>query len=163
MNSKLSLEDNKKLLEPWLSVIGLLIVQWSPVERKIDECIVILSMSKNTKKKPNTLSHKLSYIQDNLSGNLSFIEDINILIRATKETVQVRDVCVHGVIESCDNERMIIGKVDGRSQDFKIEMFTFDQKRLYSANHNLIYLNETWDKLLQELYSALKTANKSVN
>lgn len=153
MNSKLSLEDNQKLLEPWLSVIGLLTVMWSPVERKIDECVVLIASKKN-KKKPLTLSHKLNYIRDNLPENLSSIKDINELIRVTKGTAQVRDVCVHGVIENYDNEQMIIGKVEGKSKDYTIETFTFDKKRLNSAGHNLVYLNETWERLFNELYKS---------
>jgi hypothetical protein len=155
MNSKLSVEDNQKLLEPWLAVIGLVTVMWSPVERKIDECVVLIASKKN-KKKPFTLSHKLNYIHDNSPENLTSTLDVIELIRVTKETAQVRDVCVHGVIESYDNEQMVIGKVEGKSQEYKIEMFTFDKKRLNSAGNNLTYLNQSWEMLLDELYTALK-------
>lgn len=156
MNPKSSVEDSQNLLEPWLAVIGLITVMWSSVERKIDECVVVLFEDSNGKNKPLTLSRKLELIRKKLPLTSIFIEDIGEVFKATKDVAQVRDVCVHGVIESYDSERMVIGKVQGKSKGYKIEMFTFGEKRLHSAGRNLTNLSSVWERLFDEIYAAAK-------
>ena len=93
MNSEQRINE-QELLQPWLTVIGMLTVFWSPIERYVDQCVSILFESGKGKKKPLTLSHKLNFIQKELTV-LGFAEDDLIsLIKVTKSTVQIRDVCV---------------------------------------------------------------------
>lgn len=145
MNSDLL--ENQKILEPWLSVIGLLTVMWTPIERKIDECEFLLSRSKRDDKKRLSLNRKLDYIKRNLPQSMVCSLEIDEIIQLTKSTAQVRDVCVHGVIESYDKNKMIIGKVQGKSNYFHIEKFTYDRAKLYSAGNNLNVLYEIWEKI----------------
>jgi len=147
----LNIEENQKSLEPWLSVIGLLTVMWTPVERKIDECVFILCSSNNKDKRPLSLNRKLEYIKNNLPSGITCIPDFDEIIKITEGTSQVRDVCVHGVIDRYDENKMVIGKIQGKSSDYQIEMFTYDQVRLFSAGKNLIILYEIWDKLCRDL------------
>jgi len=156
----LNVEENLKSLEPWLSVIGLLTVMWTPVERKIDECAFILYSSKNKGKRPHNLNHKLEYIKNNLPSGVNCIPDFDEIIKITKGTSQVRDVCVHGVIDSYDDNKMVIGKVQGKSDNYQIEMFTYDQRRLFSAGNNLSVLYEIWDKLCKDLNLTLSTSRR---
>ncbi|HCH6458238.1 TPA: hypothetical protein NK381_004621 [Vibrio parahaemolyticus] len=136
----------QKQLEPWLTVIGLLTVMWTPIERRIDECVFLLSLTDNDKK-PLSLNRKLDFIKRNLPQSIECNPSIDEIINLTKGTAQIRDVCVHGVIESYDDDLMVIGKVQGKSNDFHIEMFTYDQARLFSAGNNLNVLHEIWEKL----------------
>ena len=152
----LNIEENQKSLEPWLSVIGLLTVMWTPVERKIDECVFILYSSKKKGNRPLNLNHKLEYIKNNLPSGINCIPDFDEIIKITKGTSQVRDVCVHGVIDSYDDNKMVIGKVQGKSDNYQIEMFTYDQVRLFSAGNNLSVLYEIWDKLCKDLNLMIK-------
>ncbi|EHA1101216.1 hypothetical protein FG314_24860 [Vibrio alginolyticus] len=140
----------QKQLEPWLTVIGLLTVMWTPIERRIDECVFLLS-SKDNNRKPLNLSGKLEFIKRNLPESIECNPSMDEIINLTKGTAQIRDVCVHGVIESYDDDLMVIGKVQGKSKDFHIEMFTYDQSRLFSAGNNLTFLHEIWEKLSTDL------------
>ncbi|KOE12524.1 hypothetical protein ACS85_12400 [Vibrio parahaemolyticus] len=140
----------QKQLEPWLTVIGLLTVMWTPIERRIDECVFLLS-SKDNNRKPLNLSGKLEFIKRNLPQSIECNPSMDEIINLTKGTAQIRDVCVHGVIESYDDDLMVIGKVQGKSKDFHIEMFTYDQSRLFSAGNNLTVLHEIWEKLSTDL------------
>ncbi|EJI1277366.1 hypothetical protein NDZ80_000711 [Vibrio vulnificus] len=148
MNSDILKEQ--KQLEPWLTVIGLLTVMWTPIERRIDQCVFLLS-SKGNDKKPLSLNRKLDFIKQNLPQSIECNPSIDEIIDLTKGTAQIRDVCVHGVIESYDDDLMVIGKVQGKSNDFHIEMFTYDQSRLFSAGNNLNVLCEIWEKLSTDL------------
>ncbi|QRV23532.1 hypothetical protein [Marinomonas foliarum] len=147
----LDISEKQKLLEPWLSVIGLLTVMWTPIERKIDKCVFLLLSSKGNGKQPLSLNRKLDYIKQSLSQSMVCNLDIDEIIQLTKGTAQVRDVCVHGVIDSYDDNKMVIGKVQGKSNDFHIEMFTYDQARLFSAGNNLNVLYEIWEKICTDL------------
>lgn len=147
----LDISEEQKLLEPWLSVIGLLTVMWTPIERKIDECVFLLSSSKGNGKKPLSLNRKLNYIKESLPPLMVCNLDIDEIIQLTKGTAQVRDVCVHGVIDSYDDNKMVIGKVQGKSNDYCIEMFTYDQARLFSAGNNLNVLYEVWENICSNL------------
>ncbi|SBS32508.1 hypothetical protein MSP8887_01744 [Marinomonas spartinae] len=147
----LDTSEKQKLLEPWLSVIGLLTVMWTPIERKIDECVFLLSSSTGNGKKRLSLNRKLDYIKQCLPQAMVCNLDIDEIIQLTKVTAQVRDVCVHGVIDSYGDNKMVIGKVQGISDDFHIEMFTYDQARLFSAGNNLNVLYEIWEKVYTDL------------
>jgi hypothetical protein len=150
INMNSDILEKQKQLEPWLTVIGLLTVMWTPIERRIDECVFLLS-SKDNDKKPLSLNPKLDFIKQNLPQSIECNPGIYEIINLTKGTAQIRDVCVHGVIESYDDDLMVIGKVQGKSNDFHIEMFTYDQARLFSAGNNLNVLHEIWEKLSTDL------------
>ncbi|HCE3035045.1 TPA: hypothetical protein NG287_002324 [Vibrio parahaemolyticus] len=152
MNSNSSLQD-QELLQPWLTVIGMLTVFWSPIERYVDQCVSILFESGTSNKKPMTLSHKLAYIHRELPS-LGFNEvELSELIAVTKSTVQIRDVCVHGVIDSFDANELKIGKVQGRADKYSIEMFTLTSERLNKSANNLMLLNEHWRSLAENIYN----------
>ena len=150
------MNSEQEILQPWLTVIGTLTVFWSPIERYIDQCVSILYESGKGKKKPLTLSHKLEFIRKELTA-LSFVEeDLMSLINVTKSTVQIRDVCVHGVIDSFDTNELKIGKVQGRAEKYAIEMFTITSERLNKSANNLMFLNDHWGSLAKKLNERLK-------
>lgn len=146
VNMSSDILKKQKQLEPWLTVIGFLTVMWTPIERRIDECVFLLSLTDNDKK-PLSLNRKLDFIKRNLPQPIECNLNIDEIINLTKGTAQIRDVCVHGVIESYNDDLMIIGKVQGKSNGFHIEMFTYDQARLFSAGKNLKVLHEIWEKV----------------
>jgi len=155
MNSDQTINE-QELLQPWLTVIGMLTVFWSPIERYVDQCVSILFESGKGTKKPMTLSHKLDFIQRELTV-LCFTENELIsLIKVTKSTVQIRDVCVHGVIESFDSNELKIGKVQGKSEKYSIEIFTITSERLNKSANNLMLLNDHWSSLVVNLSKRLK-------
>lgn len=147
----ISNQDSEKMLTPWLTVIGLITVMWTPVERKIDECVFILRLLNGCGKRPGSLTRKLDYIKSSLPETAIYSPNFDEIIDITKGTAQVRDVCVHGVIESYDENKMVIGKVQAKACDFNVEYFTYDQVRLFSAGNNLTTLLEIWSKLASDL------------
>jgi len=155
MNSEQTINE-QELLQPWLTVIGMLTVFWSPIERYVDQCVSILFESGKGKKKPLTLSHKLDFIQKELT-ELGFVaDDLISLIKVTKSTVQIRDVCVHGVIDSFDSNELKIGKVQGKAKKYAIEIFTITSERLNKSANNLMLLNDHWGSLVESLNERLK-------
>ncbi|MBA6410244.1 hypothetical protein H4J63_13115 [Pseudoalteromonas sp. 5Ae-yellow] len=144
MNIESEFKDSPEQLEPWLTVIGMLTVLWSPVERYIDQCVSLLHEDKNVKNKYLSLNRKLTFIFNNHSRIDLSEADIMDLINLTKNTVQIRDVCVHGVIESYDSEEITIGKVQGKESKHTVEMFTITHERLNYYANNLMHLNKKW-------------------
>jgi hypothetical protein len=155
MNSDQKINE-QELLQPWLTVIGMLTVFWSPIERYVDQCVSILFESGKGNNKPLTLYHKLDFIRKELTILGSAENDLISLIKTTKSTVQIRDVCVHGVIDSFDSNELKIGKVQGRSEKYAIEMFTITSERLNTSANNLMLLNDHWGSLVQNLSERLK-------
>ncbi|EOX4834258.1 hypothetical protein ACG9VV_003821 [Vibrio alginolyticus] len=151
-----NIEQDQQVLEPWLSVIGMITVFWSPVERYIDQCVSMLYESGKGRKKPLTLSHKLSFLKTELPKIGFASEEIESWIHQTKSTVQIRDVCVHGVIDSFDNNQLKIGKVQGKAEKYTIEMFTLTSERLHHSATNLKRLNKYWGNISTELSKDLK-------
>ncbi|OEE10651.1 hypothetical protein [Aliivibrio fischeri] len=152
MNSN---QNEQRLLEPWLTVIGLLTVFWSPIERYVDECVSLLYEAGKGKKKPLTLSHKLTFIQKELLILGFPASNIESLFSATKSTVQIRDVCVHGVIDSFDENELKISKVQGKTEKYTVEIFTLTSERLNKSANNLMQLNEHWNLLVSEVHKRL--------
>lgn len=150
-----NIEREQQVLEPWLSVIGMITVFWSPVERYIDQCVSMLYESGKGKKKPLTLSHKLNYVQLELTKLGFDPEDIGSLVCLTKNTVQIRDICVHGVIDSFDCNELKIGKIQGKAKKHTIEMFTLTSERLHLSATNLMHLNKYWHNISTELSKRL--------
>jgi hypothetical protein len=64
-----------------------------------------------------------------------------------KSTVQIRDVCVHGVLNSYDHHKIEIGKVDSRGEQHLIENFTIDRNRLEHSASSLSFLQEQWGSI----------------
>ncbi|HAS6906025.1 hypothetical protein [Vibrio parahaemolyticus] len=150
-----NIEQEQQVLEPWLSVIGMITVFWSPVERYIDQCVSMLYEAGKCKKKPLTLGHKLNYVQPELTKLGFDPEDIESLVRLTKNTVQIRDICVHGVIDSFDCNELKIGKIQGKAEKHTIEMFTLTSQRLHLSATNLMRLNKYWHNISTELSKRL--------
>ncbi|WP_295891582.1 hypothetical protein [uncultured Vibrio sp.] len=151
-------EHDQTILEPWLSVIGMITVFWSPIERYVDQCVSMLYESGKVKKKPLTLTHKLAYIQRELI-KFDFVDkDIESLVTSTKSTVQIRDICVHGVVESFNSNELKIGKVQGKAEKYTIEMFTLTSERLHESAQNLMRLNKYWHSVSLEIHKQLKNS-----
>lgn len=142
-----SMDDDQELLEPWLTVIGMITMLWSPAERSIDQCVHLIytinDMS-SSKKKPTRLGSKIDTIKRYTPSSIASLEDIESLEKITKSAVQIRDVFVHGVIESYDKEKMIVSKVNGRTPDHLLEKFTVDSERLNRSAQNLEFIKKKW-------------------
>ncbi|MEO7129248.1 MAG: hypothetical protein ABI040_10370 [Rhodoferax sp.] len=154
MNAKSSPVEEHQLLTSWLAVIGMLTMYWSPVERHIDQCVHFLhglqAQSKKTTK-PTRLGSKLDFIKRNLPIGIIDVQELEILMMLTKDTVRIRDVCVHGVLNSYDQQKIEIGKVDGREGKYLIENFTIDRNRLDRSAQALSALQMQWDSIASAL------------
>jgi hypothetical protein len=141
-----------QLLTSWLAVIGMLTMYWSPVERCIDQCVHLLHIrSASSKNKPTKLNQKMEYISKNIPSDIALTEAIEELIKITKTAVQIRDVCVHGVLESWNESEIVIGKVKGFNKDHVIEMFIIDRKRLENSARSLTLIQDKWSAIVKKL------------
>lgn len=153
MNGKIVPDENHQLLTSWLAVIGMLTLYWSPVERRIDQCVHLLQSALPTprKKKPTRLGSKLDFIKDNMPLKIITPQELDSLTEQTKATVQIRDVCVHGVLKSFDVQTIEISKIDGRKDEHVIEVFTIDRDRLNRSADALSFLQEKWGAVASAL------------
>ena len=130
MNMQPTPTTDYQLLSSWLTVIGMLTMDWSPVERHIDQCVHFLhgklTLSKKQKKKPTRLGSKLEFIKCNMPPEIFDQNGFECLVNRTKDTVRIRDVCVHGVLNSYDHSKIEIGKIDSTKDGHHIENFTID-------------------------------------
>ena len=132
-------------------------MQWSPIERRIDQCVHLLYksfVSLKPKGKPLKLSNKLEYIKKNIPSDIINSQSLESLIRQTLHTVQIRDVCVHGVLSSYDKNKVWIGKVNGKSEQHVIEVFTIDRERLERSAKNLNSLQREWGSMVDALLAS---------
>lgn len=147
------------LLTSWLAVIGMITVYWSPVERSIDQCVHFLHQKKQIgKSKPTRLNGKLEFIKKHMPETILAADALVKLSASTKQTVQIRNVLVHGIINSYDEQKIEIGKINGKSGDHLIEIFTIDKIRLDKSAQALSYLGENWGKLATTLLHHAKNA-----
>jgi hypothetical protein len=162
------LKIENQALVPWLTTIGLITLMWSPIERSIDQSVHIiyshLGGKKISKKKPRMLSAKLEFLEK-CHKKFSYLNPshahIQKLSEVTLKVSQIRDVCVHGWIEGCDNEKIHIGKY-AKSDDHITEIFTIDLERLnYSAN-SMKALAEKWSLIVMELEIYLRKVNPTM-
>lgn len=126
---------------------------WSPTERYIDHCVHLIYTTNNLsdgKKKPTRLGSKIDFIQKHIPD--SIFDDMETLKIITKSSVQLRDVLVHGVLESYNEKEIIVSKVNGRSKDHHLEMFTIDSERLNKSSQNLKYINQQWGSIANALF-----------
>lgn len=142
--------EQEELLTSWLSVIGAITLFWSPIERSIDQIVNTLYKRHNAKK-PLTLTRKMTYIKSHISNDLYPENDLENLINLTKKTVKIRDVCVHGMLQEFDKDSMKIDKVQGKSKDHLIEVFTIDRNRLDISANNMTLLSQKWGKLAKSI------------
>jgi len=153
MNSP-SPDDDHQLLTSWFTIIGMLTMYWSPVERHIDQCVHVLHLQLATQKKPKKptrLGSKLVFIKSNMPIGIIDVQKLDSLTKLTKTTVQIRDVCVHGVLNSYDHEKIEIGKTNGRSDEHLIENFTIDRNRLDRSAKDLAALQQQWGSIASAL------------
>lgn len=153
--------EKEKLLSEWLSVIGAITLFWSPVERSIDQLSHLLyedQEESERKKKPMTLRFKLDYIRKYISAEIIPEKDLEELIDLTKKTVQIRDVCVHGMLQEFDDKSMRIGKVQGASEEHMIEVFTIDRQRLDESASSMQLLTQHWGRLVHSMVSARESS-----
>lgn len=146
--------DEHELLTSWLAVIGMLTMYWSPVERYIDQCVHSLYLQLVTPKKPKKptrLGTKLDLIRSNMPDGIIDAQELEKLTKLTKTTVQIRDVCVHGVLNSYDQEKIEIGKVNGKADEHLIENFTIDRARLDRSAKALSTLHQQWGSIASSL------------
>jgi len=142
--------EQEELLTSWLSVIGAITLFWSPIERSIDQIVNTL-YNGHIKKKPLTLNKKLKYIELHISNDVFSVNDLVNLINLTKETVKIRNVCVHGMLQEFDKDSIKISKVEGKSEEHLIEVFTIDRKRLDISANNMTLLSKKWGKLAESV------------
>jgi hypothetical protein len=148
-----------QLLTSWLAVIGMITMYWSPVERSIDQCVHFLHQeNKIEKPKPTRLNGKIDLIKKYMPVSIFSADAIAELAALTKQTVQIRDVLVHGVIDSYDQQKMVIGKINGKSDDHLIEMFPIEKSSLDKSAQKLSYLGENWGNLATALLHHTKNA-----
>jgi len=143
-------QEQEELLTSWLSVIGAITLFWSPIERSIDQIVNTLYKRHNAKK-PMTLNRKLTYVKSHIFNDAIREKDLENLICLTKKTVQIRDVCVHGMLQEFDKDSMKIDKVQGRSKEHLIEVFTIDRNRLDISAKNMTLLSQKWGKLAESI------------
>jgi hypothetical protein len=151
-------EEQEQTLKPWLASIGLIIMYWSPIERHIDQCSSIiyneLGGNKIKKNKPRPLESKLEFIKkchskiDVLKTNLDHVEKLIII---TKKVTFIRDLFVHGCVESYTKDKLEISKIK-RTNLHEIEIFTVDPSRLNNSVSLLEQLKPKWEVLALNLY-----------
>jgi hypothetical protein len=79
--------DDYQLLTSWLAVIGMLTMYWSPVERRIDQCVHALHLQiifQKKPKKPTSLGRKLEFIKGNMPIEIIDAQELENLIQLTK-------------------------------------------------------------------------------
>ena len=151
-------DQDHQLLTSWLTVIGALTMFWSPVERHIDQCVHFLhqQLIKQKKlkkpKKPLRLGCKLDFIKSNMPVGIIDIQELESLSEQTKSTVQIRDVCVHGLLISYDQQKIEINKVNGKYDEHCIENFTIDRNRLEKLAGKLCLLHQQWGSIASALF-----------
>ena len=148
-------KEQENLLISWLSVIGAITLFWSPIERSIDQIVNILykNWDKSDKnKKPMTLGQKLNYIKSFIEADVISKNELESLIILTKQTVKIRDVCVHGMLQEFDENSIKIGKVQGKNEEHLIELFTIDRTRLDKSANQMTVLSQDWAKLAETIY-----------
>jgi hypothetical protein len=153
MSKQMPIPENHQLLMSWLSVIGMLILYWSPVERIIDQCVHILreSQTRPRKRKPLKLGEKLKFIESAMPPEIIGKAELENLAIQTRATVQIRDVCVHGTLRSFNEQKIEIDKVDGKHNEHVIEVFTIDRDRLERSAASLISLESKWNSVVSAL------------
>lgn len=97
------------------------------------------------------LAGKFDFISNKLPDQLAKQYKIESIIKLTKNTVQIRDVCAHGVLEFYDKNEIKIGKVVGKDKEHKIEIFIIDRERLNKSAENLIALSKKWNEIVSTL------------
>ena len=154
MNAQSPPDEDHQLLTSWLAVIGMLTLYWSPVERHIDQCVHFLHGQQATTgkgNKPTRLGTKLAFIKSNIPTGIIDVQELETLMTLTKTTVQIRDVCVHGVLNSYDQQQIEIGKVDCRRNEHLIENITIDRNRLDRSAKALSVLQQQWGSIASAL------------
>lgn len=147
-SDKLSSQENI-ILESWLTVIGQIVMFWSPIERSIDQCVHFIHKDSinRKKKKPTRLNEKLRFIESFISSEDFDKETLLKIIESTKIIVKIRDVFVHGMLQSFDQEKIQIGKVNSLHDDHIIENFTIDGDLLKKAGYTLHFLSDQWHSI----------------
>lgn len=154
MKAQAPTDDEHQILTSWLAVIGMLTMDWSPVERHIDQCVHFLHGRQATQSKankPTRLGSKLEFIKSNIPTEIIDAQELDRLMTLTKTTVRIRDVCVHGVLKSYDQQKIVIDKIDGRKNTHLIEYFTIDSNRLDRSAKALSVLQQQWGSIASAL------------
>lgn len=134
---------------------------WSPVERRIDQCVHFLHgnvVTPKPKRKPLRLGDKLDFIKKNIPVSIISVQRLERLTALTTQTAQIRDVCVHGVLNHFDQHKIEIGKVDGKKDQHVIEVFTIDRERLERSAKALATLQNEWGSIFDALLASLSNA-----
>jgi hypothetical protein len=141
----------------WLSLIGFIVISWSPVERSIDQCVHIAfnKFGGNIilKNKPRALVAKLEFIekcQSKIPELEIVFSDINKLKCDTSQASQIRDICVHGILVECNSNELKISKV-AKSANHVLEIFTIDYPRMNKSLRNIQELASRWALIADHL------------
>jgi hypothetical protein len=110
---------------------------------------------KKAKKKPTRLGSKLDFIKSEMPSGIIDSQELEILTKLTKTTVQIRNVFVHGVLNSYDQEKIEIGKVNGRTEKHVIENFIIDRNRLDRSAKSLLTLRQQWGSIASSLLKSM--------
>ena len=121
-------------------------------------CFFLHKRSNNKKLKPTRLNAKFEFINKHMPDTIIRSIDLIRLAESTKRAVQIRDVFVHGIINSYDENEIKIGKIDGKSSDHLIEIFTIDRDRLEKSAQALSDLGASWSNIAVALYQHINSA-----
>jgi hypothetical protein len=159
VNDKNIKDQDLQVLTSWLTAIGMITMYWSPVERSIDHCVHFLHQKSTNKiSKPTSLNRKIQFLKARIPKTVVTTEAFERLETSTKHTVQIRDILVHGVINSYDQNKIEIGKINGKFSNHQIEVFTIDHARLQRSAAALSSLGETWSNIAADLHQLVGDA-----
>lgn len=155
VSSKMPQEQDPLLIE-WLAVIGFVIMFWAPIERSIDQCVYTTYRHQKNKsanpKRPIHLSQKLVFLEKH-SIESPILRGCFKLIEPTKHIAKLRDIFVHGVIETWTQTEITISKI--RKPDFDgeyiREKFSISLLDLNSATSTATVLSDCWHGIYCQL------------
>ena len=145
-------------LPNWLPIIGFITISWTPIERQIDQSLEFLAQAGKIKTKPTSLGQKLCQIQTHAASVIKAKDAIAELVSQTKYIVKIRDIFVHGVVVSCDERKIVIGKSDTRKPGHHIEEFTVTLEQLDPTVRALQAISDRWIGVTEILQGSCQNA-----
>ncbi len=149
--------DQEHLLN-WLPIIGVVTISWTPIERHIDQCLHFLTLAEAVKSKPTSLNHKLDIIKTKISPAIFSASEIEELVKNTKYIVKIRNILVHGVVVSCDMNKITVEKTDTRKPGHHLEDFTITLEQLNLTVPALQAVSGRWFEVTDKLKNLIHNA-----
>ena len=156
---------NDALFLEWCAVIGFFTVSWSPIERSIDQCFHMLRDLQKANSggcaKTNQRAKKIEFIKQSLEilpdfGHL--LENYPDLISKTDEIAEIRNILIHGLIESWTCSGITISKIQKSNEEHLREIFHFSMPQLASVQPTFTAVSDQWNEISEEL--RLKNTDK---